>query len=65
MVDVTSENKNSESHFIEIELNESTIYNHTEEEAWTLLMKYEKMLEPLGIHAQKRLRKSLFEMYRR
>jgi adenylate cyclase class IV len=65
VVETTPGVKYREDHFIEIELNESTIHNHTEEEAWTLLMKYEKMLEPLGIHAQKRLRKSLFEMYRR
>ena len=52
-------------HFIEIELVEETIHNLTEEEAWNTIKKWEAVLAPLGISGQKRLRKSLFEMYRR
>lgn len=65
VVDVTPNTKYNEDFFVEIELNESTIHRLTEEEAWDVVVKYEKMLEPLGIHAQKRLRKSLWEMYKR
>jgi predicted adenylyl cyclase CyaB len=51
------------SHFIEIEVDEETIGNYTEEEAWGVIKKYEAVLSPLGIKPQNRLRKSLFEMY--
>lgn len=49
--------------FIEIEVNEEKIKDMTEEQAWEVIEKYEKTLESIGISAQKRLRKSLFEMY--
>jgi adenylate cyclase class IV len=50
--------------FIEIEANES--YNwKSEEEAMEEVVKIEKLLEPLGISPQNRLRKSLFEMYQK
>ena len=48
-------------HFIEIEVNEEMDF--TEDEAWTIIKKYEKILEPVGVKASKRIRKSLFEMY--
>jgi len=51
--------------FLEIEINEDTIHNLTEDECWTIIKKYEDILKPLGIVAQKRLRLSLFEMYRK
>jgi len=51
------------SHFVEIEVDEATIGNYTEEEAWGVIKKYETILSPLGIKPQNRLRKSLFEMY--
>ena len=51
--------------FVEIEVDEATIHKLTEEEAWDVIKKYEKVLEPIGISPQKRMRKSLFEMYRR
>ena len=53
------------SHFIEIEVNEELISKLTELEAFDIIRKYEKMLEPLGIKPQNRLRKSLFELYRK
>lgn len=49
--------------FIEIEVKENAGY--TEEQAWEIINKYEKMLAPLGISAQRRKRLSLYEMYRR
>jgi hypothetical protein len=39
--------------------------NTTEEQAWGIIAKYEKLLDSIGLNAQKRLRKSLFEMYYR
>jgi hypothetical protein len=52
-------------YFIEIEVDEDTIASKTEDEAWSVISKYEKLLEPIGLTPQRRLRKSLFEMYRR
>lgn len=51
--------------FVEIEVSEEKVAHMTEEEAWNIISKYEKMLEPIGINPQKRLRKSLFEMYKK
>ena len=48
--------------FIEIEADEDLEWN-SEEEAWAEVTKYEKELETLGITAQHRLRKSLFETF--
>lgn len=49
--------------FIEIEVNEDL--EVTEDEAWDIIKKYEEILSPLGISAQRRKRLSLFEMYRK
>lgn len=49
--------------FVEIEVSEEKISGMTEDQAWEIISKYEKILEPVGLTAQKRLRKSLFEMY--
>jgi adenylate cyclase class IV len=50
--------------FIEIEALED--YNWaTEQEAWDEIIKYEKLLEPIGITPQHRMKKSLFEMYKK
>lgn len=54
---------NKLAHFIEIEVKEGGGF--TEEESWAIIKKYETALAPLGVTAQKRLRKSLYEMYRR
>lgn len=51
--------------FVEIEVNENNMKNTTAEQAWTVIGKYEKILEPLGISARKRLYRSLFAMYKR
>lgn len=50
------------ANFVEIEASEDI--GLTEEKAWEVVQKYEKLLSPVGITAQKRKRLSLFEMYR-
>lgn len=57
--------KGKEDTFIEIEVDEKLLHSITEDEAWEIIAKYEKILEPLGITPRNRLRKSLFEMYRK
>lgn len=51
--------------FVEIEVDEETVSTMTEQEAWDIIVKYEKALEDIGLTARSRLKKSLFEMYRR
>lgn len=51
------------SNFLEIECNEDAGF--TQEESWAIILKYEKLLSPLGINAQKRKKLSLFEMYKK
>ena len=51
--------------FIEIEVKEELLKELTEDEAWAIIKKYEEMLAPLGITHKNRLKKSLFEMYRK
>lgn len=51
--------------FCEIEVDEELLHKINEDEAWAIISKYEKVLEPLGITPRNRLRKSLFEMYRK
>lgn len=50
--------------FIEIEALEDAEWE-SEEEVWAEISKYEKMLAPLGITPQNRLRKSLFETFKK
>lgn len=49
--------------FMEIEVIEGL--PKSQEEAWEIIRKYEKIIEPLGITPQNRLKKSLFEMYKK
>lgn len=63
--DTTDGKPKKADYFVEIEVDEETITQKTESEAWDVIVKYERILEPVGVSAQKRLRKSLFEMYRR
>lgn len=65
VADVTDGSLKNEDHFVEIEVSEEKIGTMTEAEAWEIITKYEKALEPLGISPQKRLRLSLFEMYKK
>jgi adenylate cyclase class IV len=63
--DTTRDKVSKGDSFIEIEVSEENIHTMTEKEAWDIILKYEKVLEPIGINPQKRLRKSLYEMYYR
>lgn len=49
--------------FMEIEANEASTWE-SEQQAWDEVVKYERLLEPLGITAKNRLKKSLFEIFR-
>lgn len=50
--------------FIEVEAKED--YNWaSEEEAWAEVTKYEKLMEPLSITPKNRLKKSLFEIFKK
>jgi adenylate cyclase class IV len=55
--------KNEYSHFLEIEGLEDI--GMTPEQSWAEVVKYEKLLAPLGITPQKRKKLSLWEIYRR
>lgn len=50
--------------FIEVEADEDLVWA-SEEEAWAEVVKWEKLLEPLNISAQNRLKKSLYEIFRK
>lgn len=63
--DTTDGKATKADNFVEIEVDEENVSTMTEEQAWAIIVKYEKAFEELGIHPQKRMRKSLFEMYRR
>lgn len=50
--------------FIEIEADEDLQWD-SEQQAWDEIAKWEKTLEPLGITSKNRLKKSLFEIFRK
>jgi adenylate cyclase class IV len=50
--------------FIEIEADEDLQWS-SEQEAWDEIAKYEKVFEPLGITSKNRLKKSLFEIFKK
>jgi predicted adenylyl cyclase CyaB len=55
--------ENKVASFLEIEVKENEGIG--EKQGWEILNKYEKLLAPLGVNAQKRKKLSLYEMYRR
>jgi hypothetical protein len=55
---------NEKQRFIEIEANEKFTWA-SEQEAWDEVLKYEKSFESLGITPQHRLRKSLYELFKK
>lgn len=63
--DTTDGKPKKSDNFVEIEVDEENMKNTTEDQAWAVITKYEKVLESLGLNARKRLHKSLFAMYRR
>ena len=63
--DTTDGKPQKTDNFLEIEVSEEKIHGFNEDQCWDIIVKYEKALETIGISPQKRLRKSLFEMYKR
>lgn len=65
--DVTDGTTSSKvDHFVEIEVREDLIKTGlTEEEAWAIVEKYEKVLAPVGVSNKKRLRLQLWDIYKR
>lgn len=62
---VKKEEDSQPEHFVEIEVNEETIHNLTETEAWQVIEKYEKLLSYIeGVSSKKRLRLSLRDRYK-
>lgn len=65
VADITDGMPKKENWYCEIEVSEEKIHTMTESDAWEIIVKYEKALESFGINPQKRLKLSLFEIYRR
>lgn len=63
--DTTDGRASRMDNFVEIEVSEEKVSDMTEDQAWGIIVKYEKALESVGLTSRNRLRKSLFEMYRR
>lgn len=63
--DTTTGKVSKVDYFVEIEVDEESVSTLTEQQAFGIIEKYEKALESVGLSARSRLRKSLFEMYRR
>ncbi len=63
--DTTDGEPKSADNFVEIEVDEEKIATMTESEAFGIIVKYEGLLKDLGISAQKRTKRSLFQMYKR
>lgn len=59
------DDKGTRDTFVEIEVNEELLHSINEDEAWEIIKKYETLLSGLGISSKNRLRKSLFEMYKK
>lgn len=63
---VKTEEGSISEHFVEIEVDETTIHTLTESEAWLIIEKYEKILSSIdGVSAKKRLKLSLRDRYRK
>jgi adenylate cyclase class IV len=61
--DTTNGKASKTDSFCEIEVSEEHVSKMTEKEAWTIIEKYEKILEGIDIHPRNRMRRSLFEIY--
>lgn len=62
---VLDEELNKLASYVEIEITKNRVKILGEENAFDLLKNFEKNLEPLGITPQHRLKRSLFEIYRK
>lgn len=63
--DTTDGKPSKMDNFLEIEVSEEKVSGMTEDDGWKIIEKYETALLEVGLSPQKRLKKSLFEMYRR
>lgn len=63
--DTTDGKASKTDSFIEIEICEDKVSEMTEEQAWGVIEQNEALLADLGLSARSRLKRSLFEMYRR
>lgn len=54
---VREADSSKDDYYMEIEITEETVHELTEDQAWEIIRKYEKILEPVGVTAQKRMRK--------
>lgn len=61
---VYDRNMNEKQRFIEIEAREDYQWA-SETDAWNEVVKYEKLFEPIGITSRNRLKKSLFEIFKK
>jgi hypothetical protein len=63
--DTTDGKASKADSFVEIEVCEEKVSELTHDQAMEIIVKYEEAMADLGITARHRLKKSLFEMYRR
>ena len=63
--DTTNGASKQATSFIEIEVNEELLKTIDESEAWAILEKWERVIAPLGIKPQNRLKRSLYEIFKR
>lgn len=61
---ISDENMKPQGSFLEIEANEDYSWE-SEEKAWETVKEYEEKLNTLGITAQNRLKRSLWEMFKK
>lgn len=63
--DTTDDKSSKPESFLEIEINEEKVKGMAEKDAWAIIEKYEALMEPFGVSARSRLKRSLFGMYKR
>jgi len=61
--DTTNGKASKTDSFAEIEVSEERVSDMTEDQAWAVIEKYEKILEGIDLHPRNRMRRSLFELY--
>ncbi len=61
--DTTNGKASKTDSFVEIEVSEEHVSQMTEAQAWAVIEKYEKILEPIELTPRNRMRRSLFEIY--
>jgi adenylate cyclase class IV len=61
--DTTNGKASKTDSFVEIEVSEEHVSKMTEEQAWSIIEKYEKILATIDLTPRNRMRRSLFEIY--